>query len=154
MIAPQYYRQITARLGGSHKPVKDLCHSIVMKRSRIGLLLLLESASLFSQKPARLRILLPQRIRLLVRQRVDLVIEARNASGRDRFRVTANGADITNRFAPPTRTELDCNGTAGLVYRADLFEFRQPGNVKLTVELTSGGERLHEERNIEVRPFR
>src|SRR6516165_10208031 len=24
---------------GSHKPVKDLCHSIVMKRSRIGLLL-------------------------------------------------------------------------------------------------------------------
>jgi len=154
MIAPQYYRQITARLGGSHKPVKDLCHSGVMKRSRIGLLLLLESVSLFAQKPARLSILLPQRIRLLVRQRVDLVIEARNASGADRFRVTANGADITNRFAPPARTELDCNGTAGLVYRADLFEFRQPGNVKLAVELTSGGERLREERNIEVRPFR
>src|SRR5215475_15269137 len=103
-----------------------------MRHWKIGLFLLMESgAVLFAQKRARVDILMPERTRLLVRQRIDLVIEVRNAKTADQFRVVANGEDITNRFAAPAATELDCDGTAGLVYRADLFEFQKPGNVKL-----------------------
>ena len=121
---------------------------------RIGLLFsLFLGTSVFAQKPARVDILLPERTRLLVRQRIDLVIEARNAGAAGQFRVTANGQDITKRFAAPVPTELDCDGTAGLVYRADLFEFQQPGNVKLTVDLETGGNQLRAERNIEIKPF-
>ena len=108
---------------------------------------------MFAQRPQRLDILLPEKIRLLVRQRVDLVLEARNVTEGAQLRVTVNGQDITGRFGAPVRTELDCNGTSGLVYRTDLFEFTQPGDVRLTVELQSGGERLHTERNIVVQPF-
>lgn len=154
MIAPQYYRKITAGRQRSHEFVKELCDSIFMRHWKIGVLLLLESATVvFAQKPARLDILLPERTRLLVRQRVDLVIEVRNASAAGQFKVSANGEDITERFAPPVSTELDCNGTPGLVYRADLFEFRQPGNVKLTVEMQAAGEHLQAERNLEIKPF-
>ena len=109
--------------------------------------------AVFAQKPARIDILLPERTRLLVRQRIDLVIEARNVSRPGQFRVVANGEEITNRFATPVVTELDCDGTAGLVYRADLFEFQRPGNVRLTVELGTGGEAVRAERNIAVMPF-
>jgi hypothetical protein len=113
----------------------------------------LMATSVFAQKAARLDILLPERTRLLVRQRIDLVIEARNVGVIAQFRVTANGQDSTKRFAAPVPTELDCDGTAGLVYRADLFEFQQPGNVKIAVELETGGTRLRAERNIEIKPF-
>jgi alkaline phosphatase len=125
-----------------------------MRVMRIGLLFsLLMGTSVFAQKPARLDILLPERTRLLVRQRIDLVIEARNAGAAAQFRVTANGQDITKRFAAPVPTELDCDGTAGMVYRADLFEFQQPGNVKIAVDLEAAGNRLRAERNIEIKPF-
>ena len=125
-----------------------------MRHWKIGLFLLMESgAVLFAQKRARVDILMPERTRLLVRQRIDLVIEVRNAKTVDQFRVVANGEDITNRFAAPAATELDCNGTAGLVYRADLFEFQKPGNVKLAVDVQAADAPLHAERNIEIKPF-
>jgi alkaline phosphatase len=114
---------------------------------------LASGTAVFAQKPARIDILLPERTRLLVRQRIDLVIEARNVRRPGQFRAVANGEDITNRFAAPVVTELDCDGTAGLVYRADLFEFQRPGYVRLTVELGTGGEAVRAERNIEVMPF-
>jgi alkaline phosphatase len=125
-----------------------------MRNIRIGFFLLLAPGPvLYAQKPARLDILLPERTRLLVRQRIDLVVEARNVGAPAQFKVTANGEDITKRFAAPLLTELDCNGDAGLVYRADLFEFPRPGSVKLAVELQSGTERLSAERDIEIQPF-
>jgi alkaline phosphatase len=114
---------------------------------------MLAPAGVFAQKPARLDILLPEKTRLLARQRIDLVVEARNVKGPAQFSVRANAEDITGRFSAPMETELDCNGTAGLVYRADLFEFAEVGNVKLTVELQSQNERLRAERNIEIQPF-
>jgi alkaline phosphatase len=127
---------------------------VVMRKLRIGFFLLLApEAVLFAQKPARLDILLPEKTRLLVRQRIDLVVEARNVGAQARFKVTANGEDITKRFAAPLATELDCDGAAGLVYRADLFEFMRPGNMKLAVELQNGTERMSADRNIEVQPF-
>jgi alkaline phosphatase len=124
-----------------------------MRTLKIGLLLVLAPAGLLAQKPARLDILLPERTRLLVRQRIDLVIEARNVNGSARFTATANGEDIAGRFSAPAKTELDCNGTAGLVYRADLFEFAKPGRVKLTVKLQNQGDQLQAERDIEIEPF-
>lgn len=124
-----------------------------MRNLRIEFFLLLAPAGLLAQKPARLDILLPQKIRLLVRQRIDLVVEARNVIGPAQFKMTANGQDITERFSAPRKTELDCNGTPGLVYRADLFEFTEPGNVKLIVELQNRDGRLQTERNIEIHPF-
>jgi alkaline phosphatase len=124
-----------------------------MRTLRVGLFLLLASVGLFAQKSARLDILLPEKTRLLVRQRIDLVIEARNTNSPAQLKVTSNGEDISSRFSAPRKTELDCNGTPGLVYRADLFEFLKPGNVKLVVELENQGERLQTERDIVIQPF-
>jgi alkaline phosphatase len=124
-----------------------------MRKLRIGFFLLASGAALLAETPAHVDILLPEKTRLLVRQRIDLVIEARNLSAAGKFKVTANGEDISRRFAAPIATELDCNGTAGLVYRADLFEFQRPGSVKLSVELKSGTDQLHAERTIEIQPF-
>jgi len=138
----------------SHTVVRGFWQSDGMSVIRLNLLLSFAIGThLFAQKPARLDILLPERTRLLVRQRIDLVIEARNVNVAAQVRVTANGEDITKRFATPVPTELDCDGTPGLVYRSDLFEFQQPGSVKLAVELTEGSTRLRAERNIEVEPF-
>jgi alkaline phosphatase len=81
------------------------------------------------------------------------VIEVRNAALATQFKVTANGSDITARFASPVKTEFDCNETAGLVYRADHFEFSDAGNVKLVVELQTGDGHLQAERNIEIQSF-
>jgi len=118
---------------------------------RTLLLLSVSIASAFAQQP-RIDILLPQRTRLLVRQRVDLVIEARHADPGSKLRITANQQDISARFQHH-ETELDCDGTRGVVFRADLFDFPQPGPVKLTAELEISGSRLRAERTIEVRPF-
>src|SRR5215831_5455873 len=118
----------------------------------LSMLLLVAHSIAFAQKAPSLNILLPERTRLLVRQRIDLVVEARNLNVAERFKVTANGQDITGRFAAPVRTELDCE-VAGLVYRADLFEFQQPGAVKLAIELLSGGQTLRAERTLEIKPF-
>ena len=108
---------------------------------------------LFAQKPASVRILMPERTRLLVRQRIDLVIEARNISPAAKLKVTANSEDITARFQAAIPTELDCDGTRGVVYRADSFEFARAGNMQLRVELDNGGDRLAAERSLEIRPF-
>jgi alkaline phosphatase len=123
----------------------------MLKSPAVSLLLLLCSMG-FAQRPPRLSILLPERTRLLVRQRIDLVVEARNVSSVAQFKVTANGQDITNRFAAPSPTELDCEAP-GLVVRANLFEFQQPGEVRLSVELRVAGETLHAERTLEIKPF-
>lgn len=123
-----------------------------MSKLKAGLLVLFP-AVLFAQKPARVNILLPERTRLLVRQRIDLVVEARNAAPAARLKVMIDGQEITERFAAPAATELDCDGTPGLVYRADLFEFQKPGEVKLAVELASGSEVLRAAKTIEVKPF-
>src|SRR5262249_31949187 len=119
-------------------------------RTRLFLLLLLLDGASFAQKP-RLSILLPERTRLLVRQRIDLVVEARNVTA-GQLKVWANDQDITSRFGAPARTDLDCE-SAGLVFRADLFEFPQPGPVKLSVELRTSGESLRAERTLEIKPF-
>ena len=111
------------------------------------------SGLLFAQKPPSVRLLMPERTRLLVRQRIDIVIEARNVNPRATLKVTANNVDITGRFSAPIQTELDCDGTAGMVYRADKFEFGKAENVKLRVELQSGSDRLSAERSLEIRPF-
>src|SRR5262245_13647979 len=100
-----------------------------MPKSKIGLLVFVFELALHAQNPARVNILLPERTRLLVRQRIDLVVEARNVNAAGKWKVTANGQDITDRFATPVKTEFDCNGTAGVVLRADLFEFQRPGEV-------------------------
>jgi alkaline phosphatase len=118
----------------------------------LSTLLLFAHSIAFAQKAASLSILLPERTRLLVRQRIDLVVEARNVDAAERFKVTANGQDITDRFAAPLRTELDCEAS-GLVYRADVFEFQQPGAVKLAVELLSGNQTLRADRTLEIKPF-
>lgn len=121
---------------------------------RTGFFLLLAfSAPLLAQKQARLDILLPEKTRLLARQRIDLVVEVRNADMPAAFKVTANGSDITSRFGAPVKTELDCDGTAGLVYRTNLFEFPDAGNVKLAVELQTRYQHLRAQRNIEVQAF-
>lgn len=109
--------------------------------------------ALFAEAPPSVRLLLPQRTRLLVRQRIDLVIEARNAGGKRALKVFANDRDITSRFTGPRETDLDCDGTQGLVYRADLFEFTTPGMVKVRVELSDGATPLRDERTIEIKPF-
>lgn len=125
-----------------------------MLNLQTGLILLIASgAGLFAQQEARLKILLPERTRLLVRQRIDLVVEARNVEASKPLLVIANGHDISNRFAAPVSKELDCNGSKGLVYRADLFEFQQAGMVKLSVELQTPNGPLRANRTVEVRPF-
>jgi alkaline phosphatase len=126
----------------------------VIRRMRIAFLLLLAfGATLLAQNQARLDILLPERTRVLIRQRIDLVVELRNANLPEAFKVTVNGSDITSRFGSPVKTELDCDGTAGLVYRADRFEFQDAGNVKLAVEVQNRDQHLRADRNIEIQPF-
>src|SRR5262249_33080245 len=117
-----------------------------------SVLLLVAHSIAFAQKQPSIGILLPERTRLLVRQRIDLVVEARNLDAAERFKVTMNGEDITARFSASVRTELDCEA-AGLVYRSDLFEFQQPGAVKLAVELLAGGQTLRAERTLDIKPF-
>src|SRR4051794_23461807 len=124
-----------------------------MFNARIGLLLLLCNAATFAQKPARINILLPERTRLPVRQRIDLVIEARNVTTAAHLKVTVNDQDISDRFSAPVSTELDCDGTAGTVFRADRFEFEWPGEARLAVELQSSGETLRDARTLEIKPF-
>jgi alkaline phosphatase len=123
-----------------------------MSTSRVCLFVLLLHSIALAQKPPLLSILLPERTRLLVQQRIDLVVEARNVSADAQFKITANGQDITNRFAAPVRAELDCEA-AGLVFRADLFEFQQAGEVRLSAELRAAGETLRAERTLEIKPF-
>jgi alkaline phosphatase len=106
----------------------------------------------FAQKDARVDILLPERTRLLVRQRVDLVIEARNTDPQAKLHATINEQDISNRFQR-TAAALDCDGTPGLVFRADLFEFETAGQVRLFVEVESGAAHPRAERTIEIKPF-
>lgn len=96
-----------------------------------------------------LRLLIPERTRLLQDQRIDLVIEVRGAAAGGSLRVTAGGRDLTPDFTGPVATGLDCNGTPGLVYRANLVSFDQLGNVPLTA--TYGG--LTDSRNLLIRPF-
>ena len=56
-----------------------------------------------AQNRARLDISLLERTRLLTPQRIDLVIEVRDADTASQFKVTANGSDITPRFALRSR---------------------------------------------------
>src|SRR5262249_52925910 len=132
--------------------VKVLWQSEIMSRFKTALVFLFVEMTLFAQRPARIDILLPERTRLLAQQRIDLVIEAPNASA-GQLTVKANGQDITSRFAAPIRTELDCDGSDGMVFRAAQYEFQRPGSVKLTVELQTSGETLRTERTLEIKPF-
>src|SRR5262245_7481902 len=100
-----------------------------------------------------LRIDLPERTRLLEDQRVDLVVEIREALPIENFRVTADGTDITAAFSGPTRVDLDCNTTPDLVYRANLYSFKNAGTIRLEASALSNGEMLADSRQIEVRSF-
>jgi alkaline phosphatase len=124
-----------------------------MKLANFLAVLSIAALPLAAQTGPDVRILLPERTRLLVRQRVDLVVEARRTDPAAKLRVFVNERDISSRFAAPLRTALDCDGTQGLVFRADLMEFEQPGMVRLRVELSSAGTLLRADRNIEVRAF-
>ena len=114
------------------------------------LFLLLLAPQLFSQ---RLDIRLPERTRLLQDQRFDLVIEVRNAASLAGFRVLANGADITNLFSGPRQVDLDCNGGADYVYRADLISFATPGTVRLEASINASGATLRALRDIGIQAF-
>ena len=124
-----------------------------MKLSYVLVLLLLNVVALAAQPAPDVRILLPERTRLLTRQRVDVVVEARRTNPRAKLRVFANDREISSAFALPRQTTLDCDGTPGLVFRADRTEFVEPGTVRLRVELDNGGTILSAERSIEVRAF-
>ena len=110
----------------------------------LGILFTAESASAQS-----LNLVLPERTRLLQDQRVDLVIEIRGAASGGSLQVTAGGRDLTSLFSGPTMVGLDCNGTAGMVYRADLVSFEQIGSIPLTATYGS----LTDSRTLLVRPF-
>ena len=124
-----------------------------MRPLTLGILIAILQPALFAASAPSIRLLLPQRTRLLIRQRIDLVIEARNTGANRAIKVFANDRDITGQFSGPRETALDCDGTQGLVYRADLFEFTTPGMVKLRVELGDTATVLRDERTIEVKPF-
>ena len=106
---------------------------------------------IFGQQP-RIDILLPERTRLLVRQRIDLVVEARHVAPDSKLRVTVNQQDMSSRFQRHEEG-LDCDGTRGLLFRADLFEFSQSGSIKLTAELETSRSYLRAERTLEIKPF-
>lgn len=119
-------------------------------RSLCGCLLVCAAALSALPAPAQsLRILLPERTRLLQDQRVDLVVEVRGAAAGGSFRATAGSRDLTSSFTGPVATGLDCNGTPGLVYRANLQSFSEIGNVPLTVTYGS----LTDSRTLLIRPF-
>ena len=124
-----------------------------MKLAPSIVLFSLSAVALAAQTAPDVRILLPERTRLLTRQRVDLVVEARRTQPGAKLRVFANDRDISSRFTPALRTALDCDGTPGLVFRADLMEFAEPGTVRLRVELDNAGTILRADRSIEVRAF-
>jgi alkaline phosphatase len=100
-----------------------------------------------------LRLLLPERTRLLEDQRVDLVVELRNVAQPEKFKITANGSDITAAFSGPARADLDCDNTVDSVYRADLYSFKNAGTVHLTASVEISGRTVRDERDIEIRPF-
>ncbi|MFB3830038.1 MAG: alkaline phosphatase [Bryobacteraceae bacterium] len=108
------------------------------------------AAPLFGQPKAS--ILLPERTRLLDDQRVDVVVEVRNAGAVTGFRVTANGADLTSQFRGEG-ADLDCDGTADAVIRADQMGFRTPGNVRLLVSVNTSAGTVTDVKDILVRPF-
>jgi alkaline phosphatase len=124
-----------------------------MKIPRLLALLPISTLIMAAQPTADVRILLPERTRLLTRQRVDLVVEARRTAADAKLRVFANDREISTRFSPAVPATLDCDGTPGLVFRADLMEFPEPGIVRLRVELNSAGTILRTERTIEIRAF-
>jgi alkaline phosphatase len=125
--------------------------AIVTVMKLLSLLSLLLTPA-FAHNNPRLDILLPERTRLLVRQRVDLVIETRHAPLNAKMRISVNGEDISARFSR-TETDLDCDGTKGLVFRADLYEFAEAGPMKLQAALTLGNSITLTERTIDVKPF-
>src|SRR5574340_303002 len=97
-------------------------------------------------------ILLPERTRLLDDQRVDVVIEVRNAGAVTGFRVTANGADLTQQFKSGA-ADLDCDATPDAVIRADMMGFRTTGNVHLLVSVDTTAGTVTDVKDILVRPF-
>jgi alkaline phosphatase len=115
-----------------------------------SLFLLAAAPALFAQ---HLAIQLPERTRLLEDQRLDLVIEVRNAASLTGFRVLANGADITRLFSGPRQVDLDCNGGADYVYRADLISFATPGTVRLDASINASGAALRALRDIGIQAF-
>jgi alkaline phosphatase len=129
------------------------CDIGLMKFALSIVLFFLSAALLSAQSAPSVRILLPERTRLLTRQRVDLVVEARRTDPAAKLRVFANDREISSRFSPPLRTTLDCDGTPGLVFRADLMEFNEPGTVRLRVELDNAGTTLRAARSLEVQAF-
>ena len=129
------------------------CDSDLMKIARLFLPLILGTIHLAAQPAPDIRILLPERTRLLTRQRIDLVVEARRTDPNAKLKVFANDREISSRFAAALPTTLDCDGTAGLVFRADLMEFTEAGSIRLRAELNDGGKILRAERSIEIRSF-
>ena len=124
-----------------------------MKVWHVLVLLPLQVLTLSAQPAPDVRILLPERTRLLTRQRVDLVVETRRTNPGAKLRVFANDREISSRFTAPKQTPLDCDGTPGLVFRADLMEFPEPGTVRLRVEVDNSGTILRAERSLEVLAF-
>lgn len=101
---------------------------------------------------ARISIALPERTRLLEDQRLDIVIEARNVAG-GVLTVTANGVSLTTRFAGPKAADLDCDGTADAVWRADLVSFATPGWIRLEASLSTPQGAIRALKDIVVQPF-
>lgn len=95
-----------------------------------------------------IRILLNQITRLLEDQRIDLIAEVRNPPANGTFAFTVNGVDISRRFSATART-LDCNGTPGIVYRANAPMGFQAGTAVLTASLDGYADT----RSITVYPF-
>jgi alkaline phosphatase len=111
-------------------------------------------APAFAQTPVpSIKILLPERTRLLQGQLVDLVIEVRNAASVSGLSVFATGGDLTSRFGPATRAELDCDSSTDWVYRANLQSFNSPGTIELIATVNAGGIQVRDRRVIEVLPF-
>jgi alkaline phosphatase len=67
--------------------------------------------------------------------------------------VTAGDVDLTSKFGAPAKADLDCDGSADWVLRANLQSFDTPGNVKLDVSLSADGNTVADSRTILVREF-
>lgn len=109
-------------------------------------------AAAVAAQPA-IEILLPERTRLLTRQRVDLVVEGRNLPGAGTLDVTVNGRSIRESFAGPRQVDLDCDGRADFVWRADLQEFSNSGTVELAAVWKADGVTARAARRIQVQAF-
>ncbi len=118
----------------------------------LGLLCAAHLGGALLEAQVRLSFALPERTRLLQDQQVDLVIEIRNVSAASNFRVTANGADITSRFAAPEVKDLDCDADNDVVYRANLQRFAA-GEIQLEASALAGGSTVRDRRTIRVMPF-